>query len=113
MLSLTAPNLDNSLPASWAASRINGGTPKAASGSTLAGKTAPQLTITAPSGIIYGATLPIDATASAGGAPVAGSFSYNPPLNTVLNAGADQPVQVIFTPSDASTYVGVNERGRG
>jgi hypothetical protein len=104
-LKVPAPS-DNSLPASWEASRINGGTPNAANDSNL-GKTVPVLTITAPASIVYGTSLvgQLNATAN-----VAGSFSFNPPLSTVLNAGADQPVQVIFTPSNTNTHAGVNQQ---
>jgi hypothetical protein len=104
-LSLSSPGSNNALPTSWVASRLNGGTPRAANNATPAGKSQPTLTISAPASITYGVPLPIDATAN-----VAGSFSYNPPLSTVLNAGADQPVQVIFTPNDGNAYVGVNEQ---
>ncbi len=106
-LSLKVPApADNGLPTSWEASRINGGTPGEPNNSNL-GKQLPQLTINAPSSIVYGTSLVglIEATAD-----VAGEFSFNPPLSTVLNAGANQPVQVIFTPSNDTTYAGVNQQ---
>jgi hypothetical protein len=102
-LSLLNPTLDNSIAPSWAASAINGGTPRAANDSTPGGKQRPNLTAGTPAPFVYGTPLQLNATAD-----VPGIFQYSPPLGTVLNAGADQPVQVIFTPSDTNAYVGVN-----
>lgn len=38
------------------------------------------------------------------GAPVAGTFTYNPPLGTVLQAGQGQKLSVTFTPTDSADY---------
>ena len=37
-------------------------------------------------------------------ASVAGTFTYTPPLTTVLNAGAGQTLSVHFTPTDTTNY---------
>ena len=46
----------------------------------------------------------LDATASALGASVAGTFTYSPPLGTVLHAGGGQTLSVTFTPDDTTDY---------
>jgi hypothetical protein len=56
--------------------------------------------------IVYGTALSsaqLNATATYNGNPVAGTFSYNPLLGTVLNAGP-HTLTVTFTPSDTTTY---------
>jgi hypothetical protein len=61
----------------------------------------PTITWAAPSAIEQGtplSTKQLDATAS-----VAGSFSYNPPAGTVLNAG-QRTLSVAFTPNDTTDY---------
>jgi cyclophilin family peptidyl-prolyl cis-trans isomerase len=55
-----------------------------------------------PSAIGYGTALSssqLDATAS-----VPGTFTYSPPLGTVLGAGAGQVLSVTFAPSDSADY---------
>ena len=64
----------------------------------------PQATVTwaNPADILYGTNLSgaqLDATAN-----VAGTFTYSPPLGTVLQAGASQTLSVSFTPSDTADY---------
>jgi hypothetical protein len=63
---------------------------------------APSLTWTKPADIAYGTplgTTQLDASAS-----VPGTFSYNPPLETILHAGSDQSLSVTFTPTDSTDY---------
>jgi hypothetical protein len=43
----------------------------------------------------------LNATANAGG-----MFAYTPPSGTVLNAGSNQVLTAIFTPSDPTSYTG-------
>src|SRR5206468_2218817 len=65
-------------------------------------KATPTITWPAPTAITYGTSLSatqLDATAN-----VQGTFVYNPPLTTVLNAGAEQTLSVTFTPTDAANY---------
>jgi len=60
------------------------------------------LTWAAPTAIIYGTALSsvqLNATAN-----VPGTFAYNPPLSSVLNAGAGQTLSVTFTPDDVFVY---------
>ena len=104
-LSLSAPTADNSLPASWFASVINGGTPGQPNTSTM-GKTLPQITWPNPAAITYGTALGPDqfnATAN-----VAGAFSYQPAAGTVFQAGSGHVLRVVFTPNNTQTYAAVN-----
>jgi hypothetical protein len=60
-----------------------------------------------PADITYGTALSsaqLDATASAGGQTVAGSFSYQPGAGTVLAAGDGQTLSVSFTPDDPAAF---------
>ena len=62
----------------------------------------PSLGWAPPASIVYGTALSgtqLNATAS-----VPGTFAYNPPAGTVLNAGASQTLSVIFTPTDTTSY---------
>jgi hypothetical protein len=62
-----------------------------------------------PADITYGTALgggQLNATASAGGQPVAGSFGYTPAEGTVLSAGSAQTLRVDFTPNDSDGYAG-------
>src|SRR6202012_5630318 len=55
-----------------------------------------------PAPIAYGTALSsvqLNATSS-----VAGSFAYTPSVGTVLNAGPNQTLSVIFTPNDSTDY---------
>jgi hypothetical protein len=66
----------------------------------------PVISWPVPAAIDYGTALSaaqLNATASANGAPVPGTFTYTPPLGTFLAAG-NQTVQVAFTPDDAATF---------
>ncbi|HMQ05498.1 MAG TPA: choice-of-anchor Q domain-containing protein [Pyrinomonadaceae bacterium] len=46
----------------------------------------------------------LNASASHNGIPVAGTFVYSPPAGTVLNAGNNLPLSVVFTPNDTVTF---------
>jgi hypothetical protein len=62
------------------------------------------VTWTNPAPIVYSTPLSavqLDATANAGG-----TFTYIPPAGTVLNAGSNQVLTAIFTPSDPTSYTG-------
>ena len=62
---------------------------------------------TTPADIVYGTPLSahqLDATASFGGAVVAGAFAYSAPAGTVLNAGPGQALAVTFTPADSADF---------
>ncbi len=62
----------------------------------------PSLTWATPSPIVYGT--PLSATQLSASADVPGAFSYLPPAGTVLNAGANQPLEVRFAPTDSVNY---------
>ena len=65
-------------------------------------KATPVINWENPDGITYGTALSstqLDATS-----PVAGTFTYNPPLGTVLNAGIGQTLTATFTPTDTTDY---------
>ncbi len=62
----------------------------------------PKITWANPAAITYGTALgsaQLDATAS-----VPGKFSYMPAAGTVLGAGQDQPLTLVFTPTDSADY---------
>ncbi len=65
----------------------------------------PDITWNNPAAITYGTAL--SAAQLNASASVAGSFVYNHPVGTVLNAGADQTLSVDFTPSDGTNYTSV------
>ncbi len=76
-----------------------------ASATTTISVSQPTLTITwiGPASITYGAALgsaQLDASAS-----VAGTFAYTPAAGTVLHAGNNQTLSVVFTPTDTTDYV--------
>ncbi len=65
-------------------------------------KATPAVTWAAPAAISYGTALSgtqLDASST-----VAGTFTYTPAAGGVLGAGANQPLSVIFTPTDATDY---------
>jgi YVTN family beta-propeller protein len=80
---------------------VNVGTSPKAFGQFI-GKAIPTITWSNPANITYGTALSgtqLDATAS-----VPGNFVYTPPLGTVLNAGPNQQLNTIFTPTDITNY---------
>ena len=67
-------------------------------------KATPTITWADPDDIVYGTPLSgtqLDATAS-----VPGNFAYTPTAGTVLSAGDDQTLSVLFTPNDSVDYNG-------
>jgi hypothetical protein len=73
-------------------------------GLLFTGPAAPPITWPTPASIVYGAALganQLNATSS-----LPGTFTYNPPAGTVLNAGS-QVLSVTFNPTDTSDYVPV------
>lgn len=66
-----------------------------------------------PTNITYGTPISVPATATRGGAPVAGTFTYDPPLGTVLpQASGNQRIWTTFVPAAGgkSERVGKNVR---
>src|SRR4051794_31108983 len=67
---------------------------------------APLIAWPSPASILYGTALgdaQLNATATANGVPVAGTFTYTPAPGSVLQAG-DRTLQVAFMPNDAATF---------
>ncbi|HYC83918.1 MAG TPA: delta-60 repeat domain-containing protein [Chryseosolibacter sp.] len=66
------------------------------------GNVTPPLTWPQPAPITYGTALSgVQLNASSS---VAGTFQYDPPAGTILNAGPDQLLSVVFIPSDPASY---------
>ena len=64
------------------------------------------VTWTNPVAIVYGT--PLSATQLSATASVGGTFSYFPPAGSVLNAGSNQILIAIFSPSDPTSYTGAS-----
>jgi len=73
----------------------------------------PTITWADPSDSVYGTPLgsaQLDAAAASPaslGVNLPGTFTYNPPLGTVLDAGSNQTLTVTFTPTDSIQYARV------
>jgi parallel beta-helix repeat protein len=66
----------------------------------------PPIAWAAPGEIVYGTALePAHFNATS---PVAGTFTFDPPVGTILNAGTGQRLTATFTPADAVNYVKVD-----
>ncbi len=73
----------------------------------LTGRGTPVVTWPEPADITYGTALgasQLNATAS-----VPGTFAYSPASGTVLNAGEDQSLTVVFTPANLLSYSAVTQ----
>ena len=68
----------------------------------LTGRSIPPLTWPKPADVVYGT--PLGASQLNASSSVPGSFSFNPALGAVLNAGSNQVLSVSFTPTDALSY---------
>ena len=64
----------------------------------------PTITWTNPAPIIYGT--PLSSTQLNASADIGGSFTYTPPPGSVLSAGSNQVLGVVFTPADPNTAAG-------
>ncbi|MBL7877520.1 MAG: T9SS type B sorting domain-containing protein [Cyclobacteriaceae bacterium] len=69
-------------------------------------KATPTVTWSNPASITYGT--PLSATQLNASASVAGTFTYNMPVGTILNVSANHVLSVNFSPSDAINYNAVN-----
>src|SRR5208282_1461961 len=70
--------------------------------SWLLSGTTPTISWANPANIVYGTALSgtqLDATAS-----VPGTFAYTPAMGTILAAGNNQTLSVLFTPTDTTDY---------
>ena len=71
----------------------------------LTGIATPAVTWPTPGDIVYGTGL--GSAQLNASSPVPGTFAYNPPAGTVLNAGSNQTLSVTFRPTDTNSYVSV------
>ncbi len=69
---------------------------------SLPPKVDPLITWNQPSDIVYGSRL--SSTQLSATSTVPGTFSYTPPLNSLLDAGQNQTLSVTFTPTDTQRY---------
>lgn len=79
-------------------------------GLDITGTATPGVTWTNPADITYGTALSetqLNATATYNSTPVTGTFSYTPAAGTLLNAGSNQTLTVVFTPDDTTDYLPV------
>ncbi len=65
-------------------------------------KATPPITWSDPAPITYGT--PLSSSQLNATSPVPGTFTYTPPLGTVLGAGSNQALMVTFTPTDTANY---------
>ncbi len=89
-----------SLVATWAADTNYSSAD--AGQSTAASKASPVVTWAAPAAMTYGN--PLSSTQLNATASVPGTFAYTPSVGTVLPAGANQTLAVLFTPTDSVDY---------
>jgi hypothetical protein len=71
-------------------------------GTLTVSKATANIVWSAPAAITYGTALGIGTQLNASVTGVDGTLVYNPTAGTKLNAGAGQPLTVVFTPSDAN-----------
>ncbi len=72
----------------------------------------PTITWSMPTPFVYGTSIPA-AIATDKGVPVAGTFTYNPPLNTILHVtGRSVSLRADFVPANNSAYRTVSARVR-
>lgn len=77
-------------------------------GLDITGEVTPVMTWPTPANIIYGTALSstqLNATVTYNSTEVPGTFTYTPAAGTVLNAGPNQTLKVVFTPTDTSSYL--------
>ncbi|MEA2240161.1 MAG: hypothetical protein QOC81_4885 [Thermoanaerobaculia bacterium] len=73
-------------------------------------KATPTLQWPQPSDIVYGT--PLSGTQLNATSSIAGSFVYSPKAGTILNAGASQPLQTVFTPADTLNFTTATATGQ-
>jgi len=66
----------------------------------------PTVTWASPASIVYGT--PLESNQLNAAASVPGTFTYSPPVGTLLYALPDQTLSVVFTPTDAADYPSVS-----
>lgn len=71
----------------------------------FSGPGVPEVIWSNPADIVYGT--PLGTSQFNASSSVPGTFAYDPPAETILNAGPAQILSVTFTPSDSATYAPV------
>jgi hypothetical protein len=82
-------------------------TTKAGTANISVGKFTPIITWNAPAPIVVGTPLSatqLNASAAGVGSSLVGGYTYMPPAATLLAAGPNQPLSVLFTPMDLTDY---------
>lgn len=74
-----------------------------AQGTLMIARATPAITWRAPLAITYGT--PLGAAQLGATSAVAGTFAYDPPLGSILPAGADRALTATFTPADSGNYL--------
>jgi trimeric autotransporter adhesin len=110
----TVPN-GAALPTATAGPATFVGTAEDAAGNQAAvtvsysiGRLTPALSWPAPAPIVHG--IPLSGIQLNATADVPGTFTYTPPIGTVLSLGAAQALSVVFEPADALNYAGAAMR---
>jgi hypothetical protein len=78
-----------------------------ATGTLVIGQATPVISWATPTNITSGTkltSLQLDATASFGGAPLAGGFDYTPGFGAILPVGNNQTLSVAFAPTDSTDF---------
>jgi subtilisin-like proprotein convertase family protein len=79
-------------------------------GLELTGSAAPAIAWSAPSAITYGTALgasQLNAAVTYASTNVNGTYTYTPASGTVLGAGSNQTLSVVFTPADTASFLPV------
>ena len=77
-------------------------------GLDITGGATPAMSWSTPADIVYGTALSsaqLNATVTYNSSTVPGTLTYTPAEGTVLNAGADQKLTVVFTPTDTGSFL--------
>jgi subtilisin-like proprotein convertase family protein len=69
------------------------------------GVATPTIIWPAPADIVYGT--PLTQSQLNASSTIPGTLTYNPPTSAMLNAGSNQTLTVVFTPTDTNSYVSV------
>ena len=102
----TFNSLQINLAGTYTITATDGTLTSATSTSFVISKATPTVAWNSPGSIAYGTALSstqLNATAS-----VPGNFVYTPAAGAVLSAGANQPLNAVFTPTDTADYTTAN-----
>ena len=71
----------------------------------LSPRTITTITWANPAPITYGTPLSATQLNATVSPPISGTFTYSPPINTLLDTGTNQTLSVTFTPSDTTNFI--------